>query len=386
MMQNVRYVPSLRRNLISTGTFDKLGFKHKGDGSKIIFTKNSKIALQGSLINGLYILDGETVSPEACNAEGLKLKVPIWHSRLGHMSYKNLKHLLGNGILTKKDVVAEFFCEHCVMGKAKRGSFGTGKHDTKNVLEYVHADLWDSHNVHPSLSSNRYFLSIVDDHSRKVWIWFLRTKDETFASFSEWKMLVENQVDRKVKCLRTDNSLEFCNHVFNEFCRKNVITRHKTCAYTPQQNGVAKKMNRTIMEKAQCLLNESGLSEDFWSEATAFSVYTINRSPASAIGLKVPEEIWLGKKPGYKHMRKLKPRSVKGVFIGYLPGTKGYKIWLLDGEKCVVSRNVKFCEDMMFNDIPKGIEEESKETAKEKAERPFVKMPVNEGLGSSEKG
>ena len=143
MMQNVRYVPPLRRNLISIGTLDKLGFKHCGGGGNIIFTKNSKVALQGSLINGLYILDGETVIPEICNAEGLRLKVPIWHSHLGHMSYKNLQLLVRNGILTKKDVGTEFFCEHCIMGKAKRVSFGTGKHDTTNVLEYIHADFGD---------------------------------------------------------------------------------------------------------------------------------------------------------------------------------------------------------------------------------------------------
>lgn len=240
MLKNVRYVPSLRRNLISTGTLDKLGFKHCGDDDKIIFMKNSKVALWGPLVNGLYILEGETVVPEACNAEGLKQQVPVWHSRLGHTSHKNLQTLVRHGVLEKKDVGPEFFCEHCVMAKAKRVSFGDGKHNTSNVLEYVHADLWGSPNVHPSFSGNRYFLSIIDDHSRKVWIWFLRTKDETFDSFSEWKSLVENQVDRRVKCLRTDNGLEFCNHVFDEFCRKYGIKRHRTCSYTPQQNGVAR--------------------------------------------------------------------------------------------------------------------------------------------------
>ena len=217
-----------------------------------------------------------------------------------------------------------------------------------------------------------YFLSIIDDHCRKVWIWFLKMKDETFARFSEWKLLVENQVDKKVKFLRTDNGLEFWNHVFDEFCRKNGIARHMTRDYMPQQNGVAERMNRTIMEKVRCLLNEFGLSEDFWSEAAAFSVYTINRSPSSTVGFKVPEEIWLGKKPGYKHMRKfgsvayvhidqgkLKPKAVKGGLINYPPCTKGYNIWLLDGETCVVSRNVKFCKDVMFKDIPKNNEEEA---------------------------
>ncbi|WZY88109.1 hypothetical protein YC2023_044844 [Brassica napus] len=166
-----------------------------------------------------------------------------------------------------------------------------------------------------------------------------------------------------------------------------------TCAYTPQQNGVAERMNRTIMEKVRCFLSESGLGEEFWSEAAAFSVYTINRSPSSAVGFKVPEEIWLGKKPGYKHMKKfgfvayvhkdqgkLKPRAETGVQIGYPPGTKGYKIWLLDGERSTISRNVKFCEDVMFKDIKKVAEvvSHSDKPPREEADKEPVVIPVIE--------
>lgn len=82
-----------------------------------------------------------------------------------------------------------------------------GKHDVVEALSYVHADLWGSSNLSPSLSGKQYFLSIIDDKTRKVWLYFLRTKDETFDKFCEWKELVENRVDRKVKCLRTNNGL-----------------------------------------------------------------------------------------------------------------------------------------------------------------------------------
>lgn len=123
-------------------------------------------------------------------------------------------------------------------------------------------------------------------------------------------------------------------------------------------------MNRTIMEKVRCKLNESGLDESFWAEAAATAAYIINRSPASAIDHNVPEELWLNKKPEYKHLKrfgsisyvhhdqgKLKPRALKGVFLGYPAGTKGYKIWLLDEEKCVISRNVVFQEDTVYKDL-----------------------------------
>ena len=179
---------------------------------------------------------------------------------------------------------------------------------------------------------------------------------------------VENQVDRKVKCLRTDNGLEFCNIKFDRYCKTHGIERHKTCVYTPQQNGVAERMNRTIMEKVRCLLIEFGLDESFWAEAAATVAYIINRSPASAIDHNVPEELWLNRKPGYKHLKrfcsiayvhhdqgKLKPRELKGVFLGYLAGTKGYKIWLLDERKCVIIQNVIFREDMVYKDLNKDV-------------------------------
>ena len=263
VLKNVKYVSELRRNLISTGTLDKLGFRHEGGDGKVRYFKNQTTALTGVLSNGLYLLEGETVMQETCIVEKTKDSTDLWHSRLGHLSLNSMKILSGKGLLDKKDVKELSFCEHCV--KSKKLSFNVGKHDTEEVLGYVHADLWGSSNVTPSLSGKQYFLSIIDDKSRKVWLMFLRTKDETFQRFCEWKEEVENQVNKRVKILRTDNGLEFCNNKFDEYCKAQGIERLRTCVYTPQQNGVAERMNRTLMEKVRCLLNESGMGEEFWA-------------------------------------------------------------------------------------------------------------------------
>ena len=366
VLNNVRYVPKLKRNLLSTGTLDRLGFDHAGGKGKTRFYKDGKLALQGTLSGSLYLLDGETVvAGESNNVQVKKSsdETDLWHRRLGHMSLKNLQILARKGILDKRKISEMSFCENCVMGKHKKLSFQIGKHNTGETLKYIHADLWGSQNVTPSISKKQYFLSIIDDYTRKTWVYFLAAKSDAFVSFCEWKKLVENQVNKKVKCLRTDNGLEFCNKDFDSFCRGQGIERHRTCAYTPQQNGVAERMNRTIMEKVRCLLNESGLEEEFWAEAVSIAVYQINRSPSSAIDYNIPEELWLEKKPGYKHMRsfgslayvhtdqgKLKPRSVKGVFLSYPVGVKGYKVWLLEEKKCVISRNVIFVEDKVYKD------------------------------------
>ena len=123
-----------------------------------------------------------------------------------------------------------------------------------------------------SLAGSKYFIMFIDDYSRKLWINFLKSKDEAFQTFKEWKQHVENQTGKHVKCLRTDNGLEFCNKAFDDLWKSSGIKRHKTCAYTPQQNEVAERMNRTIMNKVRSMLAETGFRKQFWAETTLTAV------------------------------------------------------------------------------------------------------------------
>ena len=128
--------------------------------------------------------------------------------------------------------------------------------------------------------------------------------------------------------------------------------------------------------EGQMLADESGLEEKFWAKAVATAVYIINRISSSANDYNIPEEVWLGKASGYRHLRrfgcivyvhidqrKLKPRALKGVFVGYPTGVKGYRVWLLEDQKCVISRNAVFREDLVYKDIQKGKEEERQKEA-----------------------
>lgn len=139
-------------------------------------------------------------------------------------------------------------------------------------------------------------------------------------------MLVENRVKKKVSCLKTYNGFKFCNKEFHNFCKYHGIKRHMICAHTLQQNGLAERMNMTLMEKVGCFLVESGLEEQFWAEAVSTSAYVINMSPSSAIDENIPKELWLCKKPSYLHLRrfgsvvyvhadhkKLKGKAKKGI-------------------------------------------------------------------------
>jgi transposase InsO family protein len=123
-----------------------------------------------------------------------------------------------------------------------------------------------------------YFVIFIDDFSIKVWVYFMRHKLETFVKFKLWKGEVENQTGKKVKCLRTDNDIEYTNEEFRDFYEQHGIKRYFTVRKTLQQNGVAERMNRSIAEKAWCLRLNAGLAKIFWLDAVSMACYLINKS------------------------------------------------------------------------------------------------------------
>ena len=389
ILTDVRYMPTMGRNLISYGLLEKMGCRYEGKDFMVQFYKGDKKVISGKYCDGLYYLQGTVLDGEAAVARPDIDLTKRWHSRLGHMSLKGMNILVKDGYLNEKDVKTLEFCENCVLGKAHKLSFPKGKHTTKEVLEYIHSDLWGSPSVVESLGGCFYFVTFIDDFSRKVWIYFLKSKNEVFQNFKEWKTCVETETGKKVKCLRTDNGLEFCNTQMDTLCKEAGIKRHRTCVYTPQQNGVSERMNRTIMEKVRCMLTEAGLEQKFWAEAASTAVYLINRSPSTAINFKLPAEVWSGTKTDLNHLRKFgctayvhvtqaktSPRAMKGVFMGYPDGTKGYRVWLPEELRCTVSRNVIFNEEEMFKDI-KGISEKKRKTKKVTFNPVLIQGPSN---------
>ncbi|KAH9744865.1 hypothetical protein KPL70_003863 [Citrus sinensis] len=335
----------------------------KGQTGGLEIRKGTKIVMKGVKENGLYVLQGSSVPvQEGVSAVSEEDRTKLWHLRLGHMSIKGLQELSKQGLLVGDRIQQLEFCENCIFGKSHRSKFNKGEHMSKQVLDYAHTDLWGPAQV-PSLSGGRYFMSLIDDYSRKVWIYILKTKDQALEKFKVWKSLVENQSGFKLKCLRTDNGLEFCSKVFEEYCQKYGIKRHKTVRFTPQQNGLAERMNSTLVDKTRCMLINSKLPRSVWAEAVNTASYLVNRSPSSAIGYKTPEELWNGKPANYQNLRvfgcpaylhinqgKLEARALKGVFVGYPDGVKGYKIWCKDQGKCIVSRDVVFHESVLLKE------------------------------------
>ncbi|WJX42094.1 hypothetical protein P8452_29365 [Trifolium repens] len=320
------------------------------------------VIAKGSKINGLYILDGSTV---ISNALAVSVETEditkLWHLRLGHVSERGLVELAKQGLLGKEKLNKLDFCDNCTLGKQHKVKFGVGVHKSSRPFEYVHSDLWGPASV-STHGGGSYFLSIIDDYSRRVWVHIIKNKSDTFEKFKEWHTLIENQTGTKLKVLRTDNGLEFVSEQFNEFCRNKGIKRHRTVAYTPQQNGLAERMNRTLLERVRCMLLGAGLPKSFWGEAVSTAAYLINRCPSTGIDLKTPMEVWSGRPADYSNLKvfgalayahvrhdKLDARAVKCVFIGYPEGVKGYKLWKMEpgGSKFIISRDVTFDETRM---------------------------------------
>lgn len=142
-------------------------------------------------------------------------------------------------------------------GKKHRVSFYSSSHKSSRVLDYIHSNVFGPVNV-PLISRSVYFVSFIDDYSR-TFVYFLKSKSEGFSQFKEFKSLFENQTGRKIKCLRIENGSEFCLEKNDRFCKDHGITRHKTTPYTPLQNRVVERMNKTLMERARSMLSGVGL-------------------------------------------------------------------------------------------------------------------------------
>ncbi|GBL86962.1 Retrovirus-related Pol polyprotein from transposon TNT 1-94 [Araneus ventricosus] len=167
----------------------------------------------------------------------------------------------------------------CNVGKATRMSLKKNyvyKRVTKSVLDKVHMDLWGPAPIN-SLGGSKYFLSIIDDFSRKIDVFTLKSKSEVFSIFKEYLSRVQRELGRKLKSVRTDNGMEFCHKDFETFLRDLGIRIERTSFYTPELNGIAERFNRSIMEAVRTMLQDSGLQPRFWAEALHAYVHTKNR-------------------------------------------------------------------------------------------------------------
>eukprot|EP00253_Pinus_taeda_P012844 PITA_12844 len=213
----------------------------------------------------------------------------------------------------------------------------------------------------PSFARNQYVLTFIDDYTRKTWVYMLKQKSEVFEKFHHFKTLFEKQCGHYIKVLRTDRGGEYIYKDFLCFCIENGIQKQFTTRYTPQQNGVAERKNRTILDMVKSMLKSKQLPHEYSAEAITCAVYILNRCPTKVVMKKIPEEAWSGQKQTVTHMRvfgcvayahvldkirkKLDSKGEKCVFVGYCDQSKAYKLYNPSTKKLIVSKDVHFIED-----------------------------------------
>ncbi|GJT88707.1 ribonuclease H-like domain-containing protein [Tanacetum coccineum] len=211
--------------------------------------RDLKVMGTGSQIDSLYYFDkGIHV---VCS-----LTKGVWQSKLGHPSEHVLK-VLKNDINLEETKID--FCEICQMPKQTREPFPLSDHKSLVLGELVHLDLWGPYKV-TSNEGFRFFLTVVDDYTRAVWVYMLKSKDEVFDCILVFYNLLKNQFSKSVKIFRSDNGTEFTNKTFETFCANNGIIHQTSCVYTPQQNGMVERKHRHLFNIARSLMFQGGIA------------------------------------------------------------------------------------------------------------------------------
>lgn len=338
-LNGVQHIPNLCVNLLSISQIVRMGFT-------VIFDK-SGVKIYGKDLNDL-IASGIDICEKVFVAEKIsKNNNELWHRRLGHTSYSTLKRLFD---IKQPDTQ----CIVCAKGKHARSPFNEKGTRATKPLSIIHSDVCGPMTV-KSHGNCRYFVTFIDDFTRKVFVYTLKSKGEVFAKFVEFKAKVENETERTIKIFRSDNGTEFLNNNFKEFFAKYGIKHETTAPYSPQQNGLSGRMNRTIIEKVRCMLIDAGLNKQFWAEAVHAAVNVINVLP-NASTEKAPDELWHNKKCNLtnfkvfgtkamvwrpnQHRTKLDPKSYECILLRYADNQKAYRLYDTNTKKIVASRDI----------------------------------------------
>ena len=281
------------------------------------------------------------------------MTLSVWPFEFGGLA-KLVKKEMVRGLPTMK--FEKKFCEECVLGKHPRTSFSrTAEYRAKEQLRLIHIDIYRP--ITPKFFSvERYFISFIDDFSRKTWVYFLKEKSEVFQVFKRFKAMVEKETNMHIKYVKSNRGGELL-----KYCEEQRIRRFLTTPYSPQQNGVAERKNRTILDMVRTMLKSKNVPKEFWAEVVQCAIYVQNRCPHAKLNEKTLQEVWSGRKLSVSHLKvfgniayghvpaqqrtKPKDRSKKYVFIGYNEKTKAYRLFNHITKKVIMSRDVQIDEE-----------------------------------------
>ena len=204
-------------------------------------------------LDGLYYLDGGSIS-KSCNKVSLlqNENLKLWHNRLGHPNFNYMSRMFPSLCSN----ASEFHCDSCEKAKHHRTSFRSNPYKPSKPFTIIHSDLWG-----PSSTSNRthskWFITFIDDHTRVSWVYLLKSKTEVYHTFRTFHSMIQTQFQTHIQVLHSDNGTEYSNQALSTFLKENGILHKTTCPNTPQQNGIAERKNRHILEIARAIMFNS---------------------------------------------------------------------------------------------------------------------------------
>lgn len=367
-LNKVYFVSDLRTNLLSVSKMTNNNYEvlfRKDDA--LIRNENQQIVMKAVRKGDLYYLSDEHEEckiSQVSNVWKPRNEMEMWHCRLGHVNEQTMKQMINENKvygMNIKNIDKLPNCEICAMEKSTRVPFKkiTEKR-TNDLLEVIHTDVWGP-SRQLSIAGSRYYVIFIDDYSRWCDVTFIKNKTEVLEAFKNYKARVERQTSRKIKYLQSDNGREFVNNEFDNFLKREGIQRRLTAPHTPQQNGIAERSNRTIIEMAKCLLKQGNMELKFWAEAVNTAVYIRNRCSSKSINGQIPYTIWSGKIPSLFYFKnfgceayvidKMKPggkwssNAICCMLVGYSNVSKAYRLWSPQKGKIIVSRDVKFLDE-----------------------------------------
>ena len=299
-LKNVLHVHEIRKNLVSTLLLVKNGFKVVFVSDKVVISKNDMYVGKGYLSDGLFKLNVMTINNNKNNDSSAYLldSDNLWHARLGHVNYKSLQKMINMEILPKFEC-NKSKCQVCVESKFAKHPYNSVERNSE-PLDLIHTDICDMKSI-PSPGGKKYFITFIDNCTRYCYVYLLNSKDEAIDAFKQYKIEVENQLNKKIKMIRSDRGGEY-EFSFQEICLENGIIHQMTASYTPQQNGVAERKNRTLKEMMNALLLSSGLPQNLWGEAVLTATQILNRVHYSKTQI-IPYEKWKGRKPNLNYFK-----------------------------------------------------------------------------------
>jgi transposase InsO family protein len=357
IFQGVLLVPGLDRNLLSVSKTDLGKWEFGRTSAQLTLPSTNEILISAPLQNGLYSIQAQLACYKV-ELQGSEL-LQNWHERLGHCNIRSLLQIKERiGLQVSKTDLDNFECEACILGKGKRLPAPESAIRATQPLATVHIDLWGPATV-SSLGGCKYFLTCYDDFTRKITLTFLKSKSEAFVALQNYIARVENQLDCKVKAIRSDNGGEFTSNAFKQFLQQKGIEHQLVPPAAHAQNGRVERAHLTIMDGVRTLLAQSKLEPRFWAEAAHYIAYSRNRTP-SGPKQELPDDLWYKRESRLDHLQpfasklyfrdhtlpnKLSNRYKSGFLMGYMEGTHNYRVW--DGQKIIITRDVVFAKQVV---------------------------------------